>query len=386
MGTIIRSTSENDGSLSSSSPSSIRPRGEGTRAESTFWNILSFIFVGITLLYACDTLQLNNITEKGIRSHAYAEGVVFKTMRSSEETNETSEISPSTLVRTQPVAEPATNSKSSSDIKGDSIIDDNHGFDKKYAPFVSIMKNGDVEYYTYTPRGRDLDDNDKQALINQWGKWNFNGQRLLLSEDFYQKYPNRDVPRKEFPAHAWQIDTDYLSGFLPEAVSLVQRAQEAILAEYGQPSSGSWEERTKMFTIDQYTENLESITLTDTKGNAIVNERGGWTTPESWIGLKRRMLHSIMTEDSFVFAMGGHSSSAGHGNHFQQSYTYWKRSSQDSELGIRLEILAMAVSVRFNMVWDPGPSMDQTLVSPWDNVLASKPCTVLFLINRLTSN
>ena len=28
-----------------------------------------------------------------------------------------------------------------------------------------------------------------------------------------------------------------------------------------------------------------------------------------------------MTEDKFIFAMGGHSSAAGHGNHFTQSYT-----------------------------------------------------------------
>jgi hypothetical protein len=38
-------------------------------------------------------------------------------------------------------------------------------------------------------------------------------------------------------------------------------------------------------------------------------------------GLVRRVLHAIMTEDSFRVVMGGHSAAAGHGNHFRQSYT-----------------------------------------------------------------
>lgn len=38
-------------------------------------------------------------------------------------------------------------------------------------------------------------------------------------------------------------------------------------------------------------------------------------------GLSRRLLHAIMTRDSFTFIMGGHSAAAGHGNHFKQSYT-----------------------------------------------------------------
>jgi hypothetical protein len=42
-------------------------------------------------------------------------------------------------------------------------------------------------------------------------------------------------------------------------------------------------------------------------------DKGGWSTPKSWLGLKRRLLHAIMTEDTFNFAMGGHSASAGHG-------------------------------------------------------------------------
>jgi hypothetical protein len=45
-----------------------------------------------------------------------------------------------------------------------------------------------------------------------------------------------------------------------------------------------------------------------------------------------------MTEDMFVFAMGGHSSAAGHGNHFTQSYTLqvqWILEGVFSRLGVR---------------------------------------------------
>jgi hypothetical protein len=325
-----KSNSESDEISSLLCRPSIRARGETTKKVSTLWNASAVILAAVTVLYACDTLQIKQITDKGMHSDSFfAEDVAFKTTRSQLETNKELRTAVST---TEPKA------KSSSDVLGNSMLYGSHGFDKKYPPFVSIMKNGDAEYYTYTPRGRVLEDDDRYALVNRWGQWNFNRQRPLLSEDFYQKYPNRDVPRKEFPAQAWQIDKEYLSGFVPEALALVQRAQEAILEEYGQSSVGSWEERTKMFAIDHHPENLEGIQLTDKKGSAVVNERGGWTTPESWESLKRRMLHAMMTEDSFVFAMGGHSSSAGHGNHFQQSYTLqvqWILEALFARLGVR---------------------------------------------------
>lgn len=47
----------------------------------------------------------------------------------------------------------------------------------------------------------------------------------------------------------------------------------------------------------------------------------GFATQETLDAIKRRLLHSIMLEDTFIVVMGGHSAAAGHGNHFQQSYT-----------------------------------------------------------------
>lgn len=40
---------------------------------------------------------------------------------------------------------------------------------------------------------------------------------------------------------------------------------------------------------------------------------GGWTTKRSFNGLVRRLLHAMMTQDTFTVVMGGHSAAAGQG-------------------------------------------------------------------------
>jgi hypothetical protein len=145
----------------------------------------------------------------------------------------------------------------------------------------------------------------KQALIEQWGGWNLvdEAAERRPQDDFYAQYPHRDVPRFEFPANAWQLDTEYVERFLDESLALVERTQKAILAEYGQEDTSS----DHMFHVFRY----------NSSDGQIVTERGskqgGWTTDDSWNGLVKRILHAIMTEDVFVFAMGGHSAAAGHG-------------------------------------------------------------------------
>ncbi len=101
--------------------------------------------------------------------------------------------------------------------------------------------------------------------------------------------------------------------FLTQGKDLVMRAMEAILAEYGHGLDDepgvSFANRSAMFNLRRY--NLTSETFD--KNGKINGQDGGWTSDRSWEGLKRRILHAIMTEDSFNFAMAGHSSSAGHG-------------------------------------------------------------------------
>lgn len=159
---------------------------------------------------------------------------------------------------------------------------------------------------TYVPRGRlhvfsatnETIAAQKQAMMDEWGSWTLVDDKERPQYDFYSNYPHRDVPRTEFPSNAWQLDAEYLAKFLPESLALVERAQKAILKEYGQ-------ETPDMFRVFRYNATEEP---TD-RGS----KQGGWTTDDSWNGLVKRILHAIVTEDVFTFAMGGHSAAAGHG-------------------------------------------------------------------------
>jgi hypothetical protein len=50
---------------------------------------------------------------------------------------------------------------------------------------------------------------------------------------FCGDYTHCDVPRNEFPKDSWQRDSKFIKKFLKEADKLVDRARNAILAEYG---------------------------------------------------------------------------------------------------------------------------------------------------------
>jgi hypothetical protein len=174
----------------------------------------------------------------------------------------------------------------------------------------------------YLPRSN-VSLEDKMILADKWGDWKFvDSKATTRPTDFYAKYQNRDVPRSAFPPNAWQLDTAYLSNFLKESIRLVERSMEAILGEYGRSKFDmpgvDFEERSKMFYL-----NLADIDDEDFMKNLTFDFRSsaGFMFQNGWEGLKRRILHAIMTEDSFTFVMGGHSAAAGHGNHFWQSYT-----------------------------------------------------------------
>jgi hypothetical protein len=166
----------------------------------------------------------------------------------------------------------------------------------------------ETDRHTYSPRGQPMSDANRQAMITKYGSWTLVDDKERPSKDFYKKYPTRDIPRSEFPSNAWQIDKEYLAKFLPEGIALALRAQEGILAEYGH-TEGPFLNRSEMFHLDMHEGTLDSVQFPKDH----MGDMGGWTTKKSWEGLKRRILHAVMTEDWFVFAMGGHSASAGHG-------------------------------------------------------------------------
>jgi hypothetical protein len=76
----------------------------------------------------------------------------------------------------------------------------------------------------------------------------------------------------------------------------------AILAEYGKSPDD-----TSMFDLT-----YKDLKRRELRGQPTPNN-GGWTTKRSMQGLSRRLLHAIMTRDTFTFIMGGHSAAAGHG-------------------------------------------------------------------------
>ncbi|KAL7570023.1 hypothetical protein ACA910_017065 [Epithemia clementina (nom. ined.)] len=110
-------------------------------------------------------------------------------------------------------------------------------------------------YYseTYLRRARPVTATEQSGLDTTWGKWEYTDPKALSRPDdsFYESFPNRDVSRARFPANAWQIDSEHLSKFLPEAVRLTERALEAILTECGRGKNdmpqSTFEERSLVF-------------------------------------------------------------------------------------------------------------------------------------------
>jgi cell division protein FtsN len=170
---------------------------------------------------------------------------------------------------------------------------------------------------------------EKQKLAQQWGSWTLTDPKASErpTNDYAKDFPKRDIPWDKFPANAWQVDQDYLPKFLKESKDLVERALEAILAEHGRSKfdmpGKSFEERVAGSSFW-----VEYLDLNQTTFDGGVNRKsfkgdvyGGWVEYKYFDGLVRRLMHSVITEDTFTLVMGGHSASAGHGNHFQQSYT-----------------------------------------------------------------
>lgn len=138
----------------------------------------------------------------------------------------------------------------------------------------------------------------------------------------FDSVPHRDVKGSDFPDGSWQKDDEYMKGFLREAKKLVNRTMEAVYAEYG---VGVPDGDLSKFSDELLAQRQAFAPLTvikDIGDDAEYNARGAgmWTTQDSLDGLARRIIHAIITQDTFHVALGGHSAAAGHGNGFNQSY------------------------------------------------------------------
>ena len=212
--------------------------------------------------------------------------------------------------------------------------------------------------YQYKPRSP-LDTNPAKAgerdkvkaeLASKWGTWTLVDPKAAErpKDDFARTFPDRDIPWDKFPDKAWQVDQSYLSKFLPEAKAHVERAMEAILAEYGWSKLDSpnlkLEERIDGTEQQPHSFKTAVLNLTVEEAwqgkNMVGGDLGGWISKEYFDGLIRRLMHAIITGDTFTLVMGGHSSAAGHGNHFQQSYTLQFHKVMEpvfARLGVKLQ-------------------------------------------------
>eukprot|EP00538_Stauroneis_constricta_P000197 CAMPEP_0119573178 /NCGR_PEP_ID=MMETSP1352-20130426/44992_1 /TAXON_ID=265584 /ORGANISM="Stauroneis constricta, Strain CCMP1120" /LENGTH=1004 /DNA_ID=CAMNT_0007622865 /DNA_START=17 /DNA_END=3032 /DNA_ORIENTATION=+ len=180
-------------------------------------------------------------------------------------------------------------------------------------------------FWTYKSRAQPIADDERKRLEDEYGTWSWTDEPTRHKDnallEFYRKYDNRDFPWAELPSTAWQKDATYMGRYIEESKKLTMRSMEAILSEYGHGKKDapddSFEIRSGMFNVTFLADEAFMAMPGVPPGAA----QGGWMTSKSWAGLKRRLLHALITEDSFVFAMGGHSAAAGHGNHYFQSYT-----------------------------------------------------------------
>ena len=162
-----------------------------------------------------------------------------------------------------------------------------------------------------------LDDAKKQEMKEQWGEWHFwdGDEDMRPKEDYCGKYPHRDIPGEEFPDDAWQVDAVYVNHYLNDADKLISRAMEAIFTEYGKGKPLPPEklaERLEMFHW-QKVDMKEQTNPPPMFGRRDQRQIGGWTTKRSFDGLVRRLLHAMMTQDTFTVVLAGHSAAMGAG-------------------------------------------------------------------------
>jgi hypothetical protein len=154
--------------------------------------------------------------------------------------------------------------------------------------------------HVYERRGRPLTMEEEERISKEWGSWEFQIRRTDMEwADDIHKFSHRDVPDDGWPlsknSNPWQRDPVYLKAFLTDALALVDRTQSAIRTEYG-------DKHTDMFDVAV----LETWP-DDEELHKLEESKGGWTMQKSWKNLKRRLAHAIVTQNSFVFAMSGHS-------------------------------------------------------------------------------
>ena len=292
-------------------PRTIIIKNESGAASSRVWKLLAFVLLGIIILFATDSIEIKTNKEE------FKDGDVEKR----EDVTDNPFLGNYKPVTTpdEALAHDGTGTAEDTEKveemidKENSVVDDSETADGGSPNEGETAENSPCPTRTYKSRAKPIDAAEKKRLATERGSWTLIDEKAdqRPKNDFYAAYPNRDIPRSEFPSNAWQLDSAYVGKFLTEGLALADRAMEAILSEYGHGKEDEpgidFATRSQMFDLTMYDGNLSEVQFEKGYQNA------GWTTQRSWANLKKRVLHSIMTQDSFIFAMGGHSAAAGHG-------------------------------------------------------------------------
>ena len=307
----------NSNSLSSAAATISNPAAE--KGVGFIWKVVGIVAFGIIILFSTDSIQIEKAAEgdgglEGIPGH------VEKKVPSGGEVPFPAPVdvgavpveTPASAV-IPPSKEPALNTPAA-----EVPVPVPASSEELPAPDSSIPEvpvpvpagttiSTNIDRHLYKRRGQPMTDAVKNTMIKTYGSWTLvdDKQASRPQDDFYKQYPNRDVPFSKFPSNAWQKDNAYLAKFVPEALALTQRAIKAIHDEYGG--------NTEMFALKMYPDKFMGENGEEEKPGKEAGDAGGYTTPGSWKGLQRRLLHAILTEDSFVFGMAGHSAAAAHG-------------------------------------------------------------------------
>eukprot|EP00980_Cylindrotheca_fusiformis_P009916 scaffold2194_cov130-Cylindrotheca_fusiformis.AAC.12 len=232
-----------------------------------------------------------------------------------------------------PTASPVNSPQHDDETFDDDAVDDAVGNDKPTQLPLSgkgkkMFKDGEYVYSKFAEVkplvDHPLPDSQKvEAVVKEFeGKWGFydGDEDERPANDYLADYPNRDMPGDDMPDDAWQVDAVFVNHYLNDADKLISRTMEAIYTELGHPKPTDTDAMIARMKLLHWTKVDLSTADSPPPKYSEGGDRGGggWTTERSFDGLVRRLLHAMMTSDTFTVVMGGNS--AGQGNHFRQSY------------------------------------------------------------------
>jgi len=188
----------------------------------------------------------------------------------------------------------------------------NYVHDEHQSPFASFLYDRpDIEL--------EKEQKDYISKMNkvrkEWGAWKFHDEKENRPVADLSSIPYKDFFYDKVDDDVWQKDEDYVTKFIEESKTYIERITEAVYAEYGYPTKSA--DGSTMSDEEILKRNkLFSVRIDD----STAQNGASWMTASAFEGFIRKLLHAIMTNDEFYVVLGGHSAAAGHGNNFFQDY------------------------------------------------------------------